>query len=592
MALLQGDCLDVLKTLDAASIDACVTDPPYGIGFMGREWDTFKPGQEQARIVPNKAIESDNPNLKGRTRGPASSPSAVEYDYSAKGLREFQKWTEGWAREVYRVLRPGSHIVVCGAPRAYHRMASGLEDAGFEIRDCLAWLFGSGFPKSLNLGEGLGTALKPAHEPIVLARKPFKGTVKANVETHGTGALNIDACRVEAREQDDYGRSAARADGFISKTRNSSDYGLKETDAEYASDLGRWPANVCLDDLAAMVLDEQSGELMHSAGAARDGSTAKVADSYAASSYELPPNRNMRRLGDEGGASRFYKICTPDCILCDAPTDDREIMSGCKSTSVSIAEARSETIRRIVASIAPATVPTMHIELIAHRVLSAASLCATCATFTALTLVEIKRSDSKRPESVVFPASIPSYKSSILSRSLVSFAGLWASIDTIPTTASLSLLFGSVAHAIDGCTRPESLESASDQPRFLYSAKPSREERDYGLESLSQRSGGALTFREDGSAGLRSPRAGAGRNGNARNFHPTVKPVELMRWLIRLVTPINGVVLDPFLGSGTTGMAARYEQRRFIGIEREAEYMQIAERRIAAVTPLFSEQSA
>src|SRR3990167_6574244 len=128
--------------------------------------------------------------------------------------------------------------------------------------------------------------------------------------------------------------------------------------------------------------------------------------------------------------------------------------------------------------------------------------------------------------------------------------------------------------------------------RFYYVAKPSREERDYGCLGLVPRTAGECTDRTEGSDGLNNPRAGAGRTGGGRNFHPTVKPVELMRWLIRLVTPINGVVLDPFLGSGTTGMAAKYELRRFIGIEREAEYMAIAERRIAAVTPLFSEQSA
>jgi hypothetical protein len=125
--------------------------------------------------------------------------------------------------------------------------------------------------------------------------------------------------------------------------------------------------------------------------------------------------------------------------------------------------------------------------------------------------------------------------------------------------------------------------------RFYYVAKPSREERDYGCTGLQQRSGGEATARKDGSAGLDNPRAGAGRTGGARNFHPTVKPVELMRWLVRLVTPPGGVVLDPFLGSGTTGMACRYEQRRFIGIEREADYIEIAERRIRAVAPLFAD---
>lgn len=110
-----------------------------------------------------------------------------------------------------------------------------------------------------------------------------------------------------------------------------------------------------------------------------------------------------------------------------------------------------------------------------------------------------------------------------------------------------------------------------------------------GCYDLPARSGGDATDRKDGSAGLNNPRAGAGRTGGARNIHPTVKPVELMRWLVKLVTPLNGTVIDPFTGSGTTGMACAYEQRRFIGIEREADYIAIAERRIASVAPLFAE---
>jgi hypothetical protein len=100
---------------------------------------------------------------------------------------------------VLRVLKPGAHLLVCGAPRSFHRMGCGVEDAGFIVRDCLSWLYGQGFPKSLNLPGGLGTALKPGWEPILVARKPFKGSIAANVAKHGTGALNIDACRIEGR---------------------------------------------------------------------------------------------------------------------------------------------------------------------------------------------------------------------------------------------------------------------------------------------------------------------------------------------------------------------------------------------------------
>jgi hypothetical protein len=146
----------------------------------------------------------------------------------------------------------------------------------------------------------------------------------------------------------------------------------------------------------------------------------------------------------------------------------------------------------------------------------------------------------------------------------------------------------------------ESPEAYAEIAPYLYVAKPSRKERDYGCESLPQKTAAELTGRKPGSAGLQNPRAGI-RAGSmdrdinarvARNIHPTVKPVELMRWLVRLVTPPGGTVLDPFTGSGTTGMACRYELRPFVGIEREADYIAIAERRIAAVAPLFGEATA
>ncbi len=430
--LMHGDCIEVMATLPGASVDALVTDPPYGIGFMGREWDTFKPGSGATRKLMHPRerarakIESDNPNIDGRHRSPALSPSQIDYDYSVTGLRRFQEWTELWAREAIRVLKPGGHAVVCGAPRAYHRMASGLEDAGFEIRDCLAWLFGSGFPKSLNLGEGLGTALKPAHEPIVLARKPFKGTVKGNVATHGTGALNIDACRIKFASEDDAAAAAAAAAAAQRAVHQKSGEGVYQMGftngpgsiGPYLEkmDLGRWPANVVINELAALVIDEQSGATDARVGQPR---SAAAGDGWGMTFTGAEHN-------DKGGASRFY-----------------------------------------------------------------------------------------------------------------------------------------------------------------YCAKPSRSERDMGCYDIAQKSAGECTDRTDGSAGLRSPRAGAGRTGGGANFHPTVKPVDLMRWLVRLVTPVGGVVLDPFLGSGTTGMACQFEGRDFIGIEREADYIGIAERRIAECVPLF-----
>lgn len=371
--IYQGDLFDVLPTLDAESVDACVTDPPYGLGFMGREWDTFAPEQAAKKSGLRQLDKSPawrdgdrrviNPNLKGRTVNGAISSSQIEYDYTVTGLRSFQVWTERWAREVLRVLKPGAYLVVCGAPRSHHRMMCGLEDAGFVVRDCFAWLFGQGFPKSLNLGNGKGTALKPAHEPIALAWKSFKGSITACHQQHGTAALNIEACRL----------------GYEDRVFSSDE----------AQALGRWPANVLLDEDAAAMLDAQTGE-----------------------------------LASGGNPS-------------------------------------------------------------------------------------IRRHDANR---------------------------------------NVYRAFGGQEHV-----EHERAPDAGGASRFYYVAKPSQEERNFG----------------------------------AVNKHPTVKPVELMRWLVKLVVPVNGVCLDPFTGSGTTGMACAYELRQFIGIEREAEYVAIAERRIAAVAPLF-----
>lgn len=335
-----GDCIEVMAQLPEASVDAIVTDPPYELGFMGKSWDST---------------------------GIAYQP-------------------ETWAA-MLRILKPGGHLLAFSATRTYHRMTVAIEDAGFEIRDCIAWMYGSGFPKSLNLDgahKGWGTALKPAYEPIVVARKPLSGTVAQNVLEHGTGALNIDACRIEGVMDGSWGGTQNTPIGYGS-TR-ATGYQTKQHES------GRWPANVALDETAAAMLDAQSGWQ-------KDG-TAYLDNrthDYNATSYKIVDSRSgTRGYGGEGGASRFF-----------------------------------------------------------------------------------------------------------------------------------------------------------------YTAKASRKDRNQG--------------------------------GLADNTHPTVKPTELMRWLILLVTPPGGIILDPFGGSGSTGLAARAENTRCILIEREAEYLQIIRDRLAQLN-LFTEE--
>ena len=412
--LHHGDCLDVMRSMAAGSVDAVVTDPPYGLEFMGKEWDApwkqgfseygMKDGGRRAGPVfgskRNPCCRTCRKHKRGTKRCECPTPDFDETP--ATFSQSFGAWCEGWAIEALRVAKPGAHLLAFGGTRTFHRLTCALEDAGWEIRDCLSWLYGSGFPKSHNGAWG-GTALKPAWEPVVLARKPLIGTVAANHAAHGTGALNIDGCRIGTEQ------TVTLRNGDSGGTIYGRDerVGVIEHDAA-----GRWPAHVLLDEDAAAALDEQSGERPSSGGAAftesgYGGGYGQVADGTVPIGYE-----------DFGGASRFF-----------------------------------------------------------------------------------------------------------------------------------------------------------------YTAKASRSEREAGLREAGLREAVVGTL-QGGGEGASDP-VSERFTKTARNTHPTVKPVDLMRWLVRLVTPLGGTVLDPFLGSGTTLVAALQEGCRAIGIEREAQYVEIAKARVA-----------
>lgn len=410
----HGDCLEVLKTLADSSIDAVVTDPPYGLSFMGKHWD---------------------------------------YDVPTKEI-----WME-----CLRVLKPGGHLLAFAGTRTQHRMAVNIEDAGFEIRDMIAWVYGSGFPKSLDVSkaidkaagaereiigqkirgdvekakqagstyasaeanknnkaifgygvenitapatdkakqwQGWGTALKPALEPITVARKPLIGTVADNVMQHGTGALNIDGCRVTD------GTEIGGAKPDYNANYGNAVYGSGMGGGAWANTHGRWPAN-----------------FIH------DGSD-EVLDCF-------PKEGRSTKPSGTGGA------------------------------------------------------------------------------FSATGLFPI--------------ASLP------------------------------------IKHNDIG----------GSATRFFYCAKASKQDRDEGLYGFELKRGGAEQFDSRWKEGV-----GDERKPIRANSHPTVKPTDLMRYLCRLVTPPKGMVLDPFMGSGSTGKAALLEGFNFVGIEREAEYVEIAKARI------------
>jgi DNA modification methylase len=301
--LYQGDCRSVMAELPDNSVDAVVTDPPYELGFMGKTWDS----------------------------------SGIAFD------------PEVWAQAL-RVLKPGGHLLAFGGTRKWHRLAVAIEDAGFEIRDNMAWLYGNGFPKSLSVSKaidkaagakrpvigtrttgigtgrggtaimgdsdnrdltapatadakrwhGWGTALKPAFEPIVVARKPLIGTVAANVLEHGTGALDIDACRIPTTE--------VRVQGSQASTGATGFGGKREGGKVYST--GRWPANVILDEAAAAEVDRQSGKTKSTRSVRKRGGGSTVYGTLP--SGDCPPTG----ADDEGGASRFFYVAK-------APTKER-----------------------------------------------------------------------------------------------------------------------------------------------------------------------------------------------------------------------------------------------------------------------------
>lgn len=550
--ILQGDCIEQMAEMEEASVDAVVCDPPAGIGFMSKHWDHDKGGRDA-----------------------------------------WVAWLAEVMAEALRVCKPGAHAFVWALPRTSHWTAYALEEGGWEIRDRIAHHFGSGFPKSKNLGDGFGTALKPATEDWWLARKPFKGSATENFAEHGTGGINVDGCRIDGTPESP-GTTPATANG------NEQTLGAM-TRAAYDAPSGRWPANIVLDEEAAVELDAQTGKL--SSGLIRAGSQREGVG-YHGGLGNVVANDSY---GDSGGASRFFLTVPADklCDLCGLPCAEsaaihssqsealnasapehvagkpRPASEGSKSASgspVSSAGPSSRTIESTATestSTAPCDAAGSPSERLVRLASSAVSLCSVCETSIAQSVALWLTDPTQASE--VGAVSGSERRLQILSRSLALIAAGWQQTGITPTTAELRTSFGYASHA----TANDTAESIGTPSRFAYHAKTSRGERNAGLEGFEERMPDNAVDRASQREGQEGASGRGSQSKPRANHHPTVKPINLMRWLVRLVTPPGGLILDPFLGSGSTGCAAVLEGFDFIGIEREAEYIAIAEARIA-----------
>lgn len=290
--IIHGDSIEELRKIPDNSIDACVTDPPY-------ELTSARPG--------GRSPATRGKVMKG-FMGMKWDGTGIAHDV-------------GLWKDVLRVLKPGAHLLAFGGTRTYHRMACAIEDSGFEIRDQMQWIYASGFPKSLNISkaigkhrekiagtanmgdwDGWGTALKPANEPICVARKPLsEKTVAANVLKWGVGALNIERSRITAKDPE-YAKNCSGDRGHAGTREAGQSTDLKPGGGS-ASDAGRWPSNVILDEEAGKALDEQTGILTSGANLIRRGSD-KFRETYGEFKGQTDCVRN--RGVDSGGASRFF----------------------------------------------------------------------------------------------------------------------------------------------------------------------------------------------------------------------------------------------------------------------------------------------
>jgi DNA modification methylase len=501
--LIHADCRAVMANMGDDSVDSIVTDPPYHLTSIVKR---FGPGCAPQQHGTNGAYARAARGFMGQTWDGGDIAFDVEL----------------W-REALRVLKPGGHLVAFSGTRTYHRMACAIEDAGFEIRDMLEWLYGSGFPKGGLDDEGRAAALKPAHEPICLARKPFRGSAAGCVETYGTGLLNIDACRI--------GLGGGTAKASFPREKSAGVYGDGINGNCGILDLGkgRFPANVAHDGSSCIV--EQFPAQAGAAAPVRGTEPSIPAKGDVV--YGFRSRVAATHHGDTGSAARFYFEASDEA-------EDICARANIAAVRFDLQSQLDAFVQRLAATADNPGGRQLRFTPIQHSMSATAS--------------ELSEIYETLMQAMVISENAlwhePPRAGLSLSRSNARIAAQRTPTGITTTITDLTISSGSVGPVIFDITLPNLEVGApgceQSTARFMYCAKASKRDRGEG------------------------------------NTHPTVKPTDIMRWIVRLATPAGGVVFDPFTGSGSTGKAAMLEGLRFIGAEMTAEYIPIARARIDA----------
>ncbi len=646
ITLHSGDCLDVLRTLPDASVDSVVTDPPYGLEFMGKDWDKFdKPTKGRADLTdhtnftPKKSkfkngvgtqvgMPKKNPRCRVCSRlkfdKPASKCSCQSPDWDTRtreNAQAFGDWCEAWATECLRVLKPGGHLLAFGGTRTWHRLACAVEDAGFEVRDSIAWLYGSGFPKSLDVSKAIDKAagvLEHEGRGFTVAGRTDKNLPNPVVK----GYVPPAPATPDAERWQGWGTALKPSfEGIVCATKP-------------VPALARIGSR--LDELEQSCIPPASGAVPSSAPTHPDslGARAASAPASAAIRREAAPARTTP-TGAAGGSSAAtatsaseltgatfwntvtsWKACWAE--LCEATSTSTTGTTSSTTTDL-------ETLWSCLSQITPestTTDPTSPDGLSslvgAVDAMFAAAVLNSRATRT-LTAIGSATSGTP-PTSPAAGGSRAAFEPVVVARKPIQ-----------GTVAANVLAFGTGALNIDGCRvgdnagwaypngrggqgwhGRESLGANLDKPMAATAGRwPANVVLDESQAvAIDEQSGDTTRYFQaprqgdgksiDGSVFGQHAGDGIGYNdtgGASRYFyvakadaserprvngtaHPTVKPLSLMRWLVRLVTPPGGTVLEPFAGSGTTVEACIVEGFQCIAIEREADYLPLIRQRI------------